>query len=198
MDFKRLLQSLVTRDVFYCWVKNEQVDCRLAYSGGVSIVWPALFKEQQAGVVTKSSYTGAIHPPEAQLTPVVCSLILSLDFRSPPPPTQTQTHTNSRTHLFDYVQGMMLISMWIHSLMEHFTVNLMHYLLTQTHAFDTLSWNDKGIHFAHLSMLKRSLGSLAIRLKLLRWNIHAIKMEFKDIRLPATYFNVSNMKTFFR
>lgn len=57
-------------------MKKEQVDCRQAYSGGVTIVWPALFKEQQAGVVTKSSYTGAIHPTEAQLTPEACSLSL--------------------------------------------------------------------------------------------------------------------------
>lgn len=59
-------------------MKKEQVDCRQAYSGGVTIVWPALFKEQQAGVVTKSSYTGAIHPTEAQLTPEACSLFPSL------------------------------------------------------------------------------------------------------------------------
>lgn len=73
----RRLSYAVTQDGRYCWWDKEQVDCRLAYSGGVSIVLPALFKEQQAGVVTKSSYTGAIHPAEAQFTPEACSLSLS-------------------------------------------------------------------------------------------------------------------------
>lgn len=64
------------RPALLLWNK-EQVDSSLAYSRGVSIVWPALFKEQQAGVVTKSSYTGAIHPAEAQLTPEACFRSLS-------------------------------------------------------------------------------------------------------------------------
>lgn len=42
--------------------------------------------ERQAGAVTKSSYTGAIHPARAQLTLEACSLSL------------THTHTYSWVH----------------------------------------------------------------------------------------------------